>query len=347
MSYTKSNFGQYEGNVVELFTLSNDNGIKVKITNYGATITSIKVPDKDGHIEEIACGFDSFEGYFSEAYQANAPYFGGTVGRYTSQIKDAKFTLHEVEYQLEKNVGNNNLHGGKVGFDKRMWEGKFIEAEGFTKLEMTLLSADMEEGFPGNVSVKVTFSLNNNNELKIDYQASSDQDTPFSITNHSYFNLSGFRSSIENHLVQIQADKRQEWDETGAATGTIISVEAAPDDLRTSKTIKSVQAEMGDGFEHYYVFDEKGFNLAEVAEIKCLESGRSMKVATSEPGMLFYTGKYTADNLQRESGENYGKYMGFCFETHRYPNGPNIDSPKSILKAGELFSSTTIFSFNW
>lgn len=346
MKNTKTYFGLCEGNKANLFTLENDHGMVVKISDFGGTITSIKIPNNDGHLEEMVCGFDSFENYFSTEYKANAPYFGGTVGRYASQIKDSKFTLGGKEYQLAKNCGNNNLHGGVLGFDKRMWSTHLVENTNEIKLEMELFSKDMEEGFPGNVSVKVTFTLNNENALQIDYQAKSDKDTPFSITNHTYFNLSGFKTSVENHTVMINSDKRQIWDDSGAATGEIISVAGAIDDLRVGKSVRSVHEAMQDGFEHYYVFDKKGFNLEKVAEINCEETGRKLEVITSEPGMLFYTGKYTSDDLKRESGERFGKYRGFCCETHRYPNGPNIVSPKSILKAGEVFESTTIFKFS-
>ena len=347
MKYSETDFGIFEGHKVSLFTLENANGMSVKIMDYGATVTSIKMPNENGIIEEITCGFDTFESYFSAAYQSNSPYFGGTVGRYASQIKNATFTLNGATYQLAKNAGDNNLHGGVLGFDKKMWEGQLVAKNGTTKLVMELLSKDMEEGFPGNVAVSVTFSLNNDNEFQIDYKATSDKDTPFSITNHIYFNLSGFTTSIENHFVRILSDKRQKWDASGVATGVNLSLDNAPDDLRKSKSIKSVQEEMGDGFEHYYLFDKKGFKLEKVAAISCPEGGRSLEVKTTEPGMLFYTGKYTSNDLKRESGLAYGKYRGLCFETSRYPNGPNIDAPKSILKAGEVFESSTIFQFKW
>ncbi|MGB5668483.1 MAG: aldose epimerase family protein [Maribacter sp.] len=346
MKTLKKVFGEFEGNKVDLFTLKNDKGMEVKITNYGATITSINLPNKNGVIEDITCGFDTLEGYFSDEYKANAPYFGSTIGRYTSQIKDSKIILNGIQYDLAKNCGENNLHGGTIGFDKKIWDAKSFENKDVIGLEMSLLSKDMEEGFPGNVSVTVTFSLNNNNELHIDYKATTDKDTPLSMTNHTYFNLSGFDSSIEDHTVQIFADKRQEWDSSGAATGNELSVKNQPDDLRNAKSIKSVHEAMKNGFEHYYIFDEKGFDLGKVAEIKCEKSGRTMEISTTEPGMLFYTGKYTSDSLQRESGAKFGKYKGFCCETHRYPNGPNItNSPKTILKVGEEFESTTIFKF--
>ncbi|MGI9552415.1 MAG: aldose epimerase family protein, partial [Aurantibacter sp.] len=186
------------------------------------------------------------------------------------------------------------------------------------------------------------------NELKIDYRASTDADTPFTMTNHTYFNLSGFADSVEGHTVQIQSDKKQVWDGSGAATGENVSVISQPDDLRRPKLVGHVHDQIGGGFEHYYLFEEKGFTLGKVAEIHDTERGRSLEISTTEPGMLFYTGKYTSDGLKRESGEQYGKYRGFCCETHRYPNGPNIpDSPKSILKKGEVYDSTTIFKFKW
>lgn len=347
MKTTQTDFGELNGTMVHLFVLENDNGLSVKISDYGATITSILLPKKEGKAEEIVCGFDTFESYFSEVYKSNAPYFGGTVGRYCSQIKDAKFLMNGKNYELTKIVGNNNLHGGKVGFDKKIWTVKSFSL-GSARLQMELQSKHLEEGFPGNVTVLVTFTLTNENELKIEYQAISDQDTPFTITNHTYFNLSGFKNSIEDHTVTVRAKTKQIWDESGAATGENTYVVGQVDDLRSPKSIKEVHEAMDDGFEHFYLFEDKGFKLDKVAEINEKLSGRSMEVFTTEPGMLFYTGKYTSDELKRESGLQYGKYRGFCCETHRYPNGPNIpEAPKSILKVGESYESTTIFKFNW
>ena len=347
MKTIENNFGILEGNQIQLYSLENDNGMSVKITNYGATITSIVVPQKNGKAEEIACGFDSFESYFADAYTANAPYFGGTVGRYCSQIKDAKFTLNGTDYELAKIVGDNNLHGGKLGFDKRLWSVNPINSNN-SEVQMQLQSKHLEEGFPGNVNVTVTFTLTNDNALKIAYNATTDADTPFTITNHTYFNLSGFAETVEGHKVQVLADKKQVWDETGAATGENSSVVGAADDLREPKLISEVHQAMGDGFEHFYLFEEKGFALEKVAEISEEKSGRSLEIHTTEPGMLLYTGKYTSDDLKRESGQQYGKYRGFCCETHRYPNGPNIaDAPKSILKKDEVYESATIYKFKW
>lgn len=347
MKTNVEHFGTIEDNEIQLVTLRNDHGVEIKISNYGATITSIKVPDKEGNIDEIVCGFDDLDSYFSPAYTSNAPYFGGTVGRYCSQIKDSKFTLEGVDYQLNKIVGDNNLHGGKKGFDKKIWTVDTYD-ENKALVTMKLESGHLEEGFPGNVVVWVTFTISNTNELQIDYIATTDQNTPFTITNHSYFNLSGFKDDVLQHTVKIASDKKQVWDDTGAATGNNISVLGKPDDLRTPKKIGDVHDAMGDGFEHYYLFDEKGFELGKVAEIKEENSGRSLEVYTTEPGMLFYTGKYTSDDLNRETGLQYGKFRGLCLETHRYPNGPNIDNaPKSILDKDETYQSTTIFKFGW
>ncbi|ANW95079.1 galactose mutarotase [Wenyingzhuangia fucanilytica] len=348
MSIKQSIFGTHNNQDIYLYSIKNANGVEVKITNYGATITAIKVPNSNGEIENIACGFDTLEGYFSEEYKNNSPYFGGTVGRYCSQIKNASFELNGKVYQLENNCGDNNLHGGVVGFDKKVWNVLVIDTEQGKGVEMSLLSKDMEEGFPGNVNVKVTFLLNDENELSINYYAVPDADTPLSLTNHTYFNLSGFSEGVENHTATVHTNQRLALDTTGAATGEIVNVTGKEDDLRDGKHIGDVHDLMEDGFEHFYVFDNAKEIVKHTASVTFKESGRSLEVFTTEPCMLFYTGKYTSDALKRENGEQYGKYRGFCCETHRYPNGPNIkNSPKSITKAGEEFNSTTIFKFGW
>ena len=344
MPVSISPFGTYQDKEVLLLTLKNTNGMEVSITNYGATVTSIKTPNKNGVIENIACGFDALEGYFKPEYTENAPYFGGTIGRYCSQIKDAKFELNGKHFELAKNCGPNNLHGGALGFDKRLWEATPTT----NGVKMTLTSHDMEEGFPGNVAVSVLFTLTDENELIVDYSATPDQDTPLSMTNHTYFNLDAFSNTVESHSAQVNTVKRQEIDDSGAGTGNILDVKGADDDLSHGKIIGDVQQAMGDGFEHFYVFDNPDFTLQEVARLSSEKSGRSLRVFSTEPCMLLYTGKYTSDKITRENGEQYGKYKGFCCETHRYQNGPNIpNSPKSITKAGQQFQSKTIFKLGW
>ena len=348
MSISTSNFGNLNGEVIKIYTLANKNGITVKITNYGATITSLYVPDSKGNIENIACGFDTLDGYFGKDYLENAPYFGGTIGRYCSQIKDAKYMLNDTMYQLAQNCGPNNLHGGKTGFDKKVWTAETFENESGSGVKMSLQSKDLEEGFPGNVEVQVTFTLTDDNKLNIDYLATPDADTPLSLTNHTYFNLNAFKSTVVCHYAQVNANTCLACDDTGAATGEIVNIEGKADDMRAPKRIGDAHEGIGDGFEHFYVLDNEAGNFIEAAKITCPDSGRSLTVSTTEPCMLLYTGKYTSDALKRENGEQYGKYRGFCCETHRYPNGPNIPhSPKSITKAGQTFKSKTQFKFNW
>ncbi|MFY0627059.1 MAG: galactose mutarotase [Reichenbachiella sp.] len=334
-------FGTIEGEEIQLYTISNSRGMQVKITNYGATITSIKVPVADG-IREVACGFDTLEGYFSDNYKNNSPYFGCTVGRYCSQIKDAKFSINGAEYKLASNAGNNNLHGGMKGFDKCIWSA---EIKGEDSLEMKLTSPDGDEGFPGKVDAIVTFRLTNENEIVINYEATTDKKTPLSMTNHTYFNLSGFAESVENHVVQVNASKRMALDETGASTG-VVDIAGEVDDLRNGKRIGEVHDAIGDGFEHFYVFDNPKSELGQVAEITSASGDLRLEVNSQEPCMLLYTGKYTSDDLKRESGDQFGKYRGFCCETHRWQNGPNLDnSPGTFTEPNEKFQTQTIFKF--
>lgn len=345
MTIQQQKFGTYEGKEIILFTLENTNGMCVKIMNFGATITQVTIPGADGKPVSMVCGFDSFEEYFSEEYKANAPYFGCTVGPYCSQIKDSKFTLNEIEYKLAANCGENNLHGGVVGFDKKVWVAKALESE--NAILFSLLSPDMEEGFPGNVEAHVKMKLSEANEIAIDYEATTDKTTPFSMTNHSYWNLSGFQKSVEDSSVQVNSNKLMDADETGAATG-VSDVSGTINDLRLGRTISDVHEQLGDGFEHFYVFDNEKEALNPVAEIADAASGRKLEVFSTEPCMLFYTAKYMSDALQRNDNEKYGKYRAFACETHRWQNGPNLpDSPKTFLQADEKFKSTTIFKLNW
>ncbi|MBR8534034.1 galactose mutarotase [Carboxylicivirga sediminis] len=348
MKSTTQLFGQFQNQDIHLYTLENDNGMLVKMMDFGATITSITIPGKDDKPVSIACGFDSFDEYFADVYKANAPYFGCTVGRYCSQIKDAKFSLNGVDYQLAANCGDNNLHGGMIGFDKKIWKAKPIGGVGKVGVVFTLISDDMEEGFPGTVKAEVTIELSNDNELILNYKAVSDRDTPLSMTNHTYFNLSGFERSVERFKVQVLSNKRLLSDDTGACLGEVTDVTDTLEDLRNGRIIKDVHESIGDGFEHFYLFDYAEETLSKVARVSDEQSGRTLEVYSTEPCMLFYTGKYTSNELQRSESEKYGKYQGFCCETHRWPNGPNISgSPKSITKAGEEFKSTTVFKLRF
>ncbi len=343
MRVDKTVFGKHEALEVNLFTLENDNGMVLKIMNYGATITSIQVPGPDGKPFSLVCGFDKLEDYFSDAYTGNSPYFGCTVGRYCSQIKDARFELDDKEYKLNANAGNNNLHGGITGFDKQLWDAFTFSEDGKVGVEFTLLSPDRNEGFPGEVKAKVCMSLNNNNEIILDYSATTDKSTPLSMTNHTYFNLSGFQENVLGHVVKVFAKERLETDDTGASTGKVLNVEGKAENLWEGKVIGEVQEILKGGFEHFYIFDRAG-SPEKRAVISSKVTGLSLEVESTEPCMLLYTGKYTSDELKRNEEERYGQYRGFCCETHRWQNGPNIPgSPGTITRPGELFESRTIF----
>lgn len=350
MRSEKNYFGAIDGQDVHLFSLVNSNGVTVKISNYGGTITSILVPNASGNVEEISCGFNSLEGYFSELYKENNPYFGGIVGRYCSLIENATFNLNGNIYNVSKNAEPHNLHGGTQGFNVKVWDAVLDASNpSAASLILSRKSPHMEEGFPGEVDVKVTYTLDDSNALTINYQATSSEDTPLTLTNHAYFNLSGFKEDIQEHFISVAASNKMEMDESCIVNGTQIALEGSIEDLRKGQHIKTVHDAINDGFEHYYVFDKQLTKSPQkVVEIKSELGQRAMEVHTTEPGMLFYTGKYTSNNLKREDGLQYGKFRGLCFETQRFPNGPNIKGYEdAILRKGKTFKSTTIFKFKW
>lgn len=339
--------GSYQDQDIMQYTLHNSQGMEVKIINYGATITAINTPDLNGGLKNIVCGFDTLEGYFQEAYIQNAPYFGCTVGRYASRIKDGRFSIDGQDYTLAVNNGSNHLHGGLIGFDKKVWNAEVIESDGTAKLQMSLQSPHMEEGYPGNLTIKVSFSLNEENEISIEYEGTTDQSTPLSMTNHTYFNLSGFDQTIEQHKAVINSSKILVPDATNVPVGVIEDVTGTVADLQSGRILGDCFKDMQTGFEHYYLFDKSLESLEKVAEFTDTNSNRKVEILTTEPGALFYTGYFTSDDLKRESGDQYGRYRGLCFETSRYPNGPNLtDSPNSITHPDELYKSQTIFKIS-
>lgn len=348
MSTTKSPFGQVAGQDVDLYTLSNDDGVVVKITNYGGTVTSIVVPDKDGGSADVVCGFDTIDSYFSEEYKGNSPYFGCLVGRYAARIKDGKFTVSGKNHQVATNDGPNHLHGGIKGYDKCIWDGEIADEGGDSVLNMSLTSPDGDEGYPGTLAVKVEYRLTSNNELRIRYLATTDADSPVSLTNHTYFNLSGFQDNVLNHTFQLSSDRFLEPDETNVPVGAETAVAGTVCDFNEPKRIGDCFEELPLGFEHYYVFSKDPAALEKVAELSEPKSGRTLEVYSSEPGTLFYTGRYTSDELKREDGSQFGQFRGLCVETSKYPNGPNIEgAPRSVLKAGDQYDETTVYKFSW
>ncbi|MEX0322428.1 MAG: aldose epimerase family protein [Puniceicoccaceae bacterium] len=344
MSISKAPFGSVDGNEVDLYTLENANGVVAKITNYGGIVTSLVVPDSEGNKADIVCGFDTLEGYFSEAYKGNSPYFGCLVGRYAARVKDGAFNIDGVDFKVATNDGPNHLHGGIKGFDKCVWCAS-VDGD---SLKLTLRSPDGDEGYPGNLDVVVTYTLTDDNELCIDYSATTDKATPLSLTNHTYFNLGGFQDKILSHRAQIASDKYLLPDDTNVPVGDEFTVAGTVWDYKTAKPLGDVFGESPMGFETYYVFSKPVGEFAKVAEFADAASGRKMEVSTSEPGMLMYSGFYTSDELKRESGAQFGQFRAFCCETSRYPNGPNIEgAPGSILAPGDTYSQKTIFKLIW
>ncbi len=349
MKINKSLFGTYQEEEVFIYEMENDNGMVVKVMTFGATITSVSIPGKKGDDKvQLVCGFDRFGSYFTEEYMDNAPYFGCTIGRYCSHIKDAEFHIDGIEYLLAANIEDNNLHGGVRGFDKKIWSSESFEVSESLGVIFTAKSPNREDGFPGNVNVAMKIELNNSNEIIIDLKATTDKPTPLSFANHSYFNLSGFERSIESHVASVFTNKLQVMDESGAGTGEIRIVDGSNDDLQKGKVISDAQEAIGSGFEHFYVFDNPELELRKIAEVSDPESGRSLEVFSKEPIMFFYTGKNVSDELKRESGQLYGNNRGFACVAHRYQNGPNIpNSPGTISAPGKPFESTSMYKLNW
>lgn len=342
MSLEKTNFGSLQGSDVTLYKLTNQSGVEVHLIDYGVTITSILIPNADGTKDNIVCGFNTLEGYFAPEYMANAPFFGCTVGRYCSTIKDAKYG----DVKLSVNCAEHNLHGGTVGFDKQIWTLKESSEQSVT---FVLHSPDGDQGFPGAVDAEVTIALGDDNALSFKYGATTTKLTPLSMTNHTYYNLSGFRESVEGHSVQINSTTLIPLNSEGRFTSVQRSVAGEADDLRDSKVIGDVHMAMGDGFEHYYLFsDDLSATPVKVAQLDYTPLGRSMEIFTTEQGMLFYTGKFTSDELSRESGEQFGKFRACCFESHRIPNGVNIEgAPNVMLSPDESFCSETIIKLKF
>ena len=347
----KSDFGTLEdGRAVDLYTLTNENGVEVKIISYGGIVTSIRVPDKEGNVEDVVLGFESLEGYL----QAGVPYFGAIVGRYGNRIADGQFTLDGETYQLAKNDGPNHLHGGLKGFDKVLWEGEAINTEEGAGVKLHYLSEDMEEGYPGNLSVDVVYMLTNDNELRIDYEATTDKPTIVNLTNHAYFNLTGdMTKDILDHQVMINADQFVPVTETLIPVGELRPVEGTPFDFTEPTAIgkrindENEQLGFGKGYDHCWVLNDPGEELSLAATVHEPVSGRYMEVFTTEPGIQFYTGNFLDGTLKREGGGTFKHRSGFCLETEHFPDSPNQpDFPSVVLRPGDLYQTNTVYKFS-
>lgn len=355
MKITKTDFGvTKEGTPVDLYTLTNNQGIEAKITTYGGTVTSLKVPDKEGKLEDVVLGFDSLEGYTEDLYLEENPYFGAIIGRYGNRIHRGRFSLNGKEYKLATNNGPNHLHGGNRGFDKKVWKAEEFQSAQGVGLQLKYVSQDGEEGYPGTLTVAVTYTLTSADELKIDYTATTDKDTPVNLTNHSYFNLTGnARRNILDHQVMVNADRFVPVDEGFIPTGELQQVEGTPFDLREPTSIgKRIdqdhqQLVNGKGYDHTFVLKGAEGEMALSATVYEQSSGRYLEVFTTEPGVQLYTGNFLNGNLVGKGGVAYQHRWGLCLETQHFPDSPNQPQfPSVLLKQEETYKTSTVYRFS-
>lgn len=332
-----------DGELVDLYTLTNAKGAEARIATYGATVVSLKVPDRSGVLGDVVAGFDRFEDYLTPP-----PYFGSIIGRYGNRIGKGRFSLNGAEYVLAKNNGENHLHGGVRGFDKHVWTAKRISPQ---SLELSYLSKDGEEGYPGNLQATVTYTLTDANELRIEYSATTDKDTVVNLTNHSYFNLAG-EGDILAHEVSINADRFTPVDKGLIPTGELRQVAGTPFDFRTAHAIgerieqKDEQLILGQGYDHNFVLNRAGAELEGAAKVIDRKSGRVMEVLTTEPGLQFYTGNFL-DGTLKGKGRTYTRRSAFCMETQHFPDSPNKPSfPSVVLRPGSRYRTTTVYRFS-
>lgn len=336
---TKTDWGTVDGKNVYLYTLVNDKGDTVTISNYGGTVTSFVTPDKNGKYSSVIIGFDSLAPYLQ-----HPPYFGALIGRYGNRIGDAKFTLDGTVYHLAANDGKNTLHGGIKGFDKVVWEAT-IPNDTVPSLTLKYLSKDGEEGYPGNLNVTVQYTLTNDDGLKIEYNAETDKPTPVNLTNHSYFNLSGdVSNSILDETLMIDADNYTPVDSTLIPTGEIKSVKGTPFDFTTPKKIGKDFADVKGGYDHNFALNRKDNSLQKVASLSDSISGRTMDVYTTQPGLQFYTGNFLDGKFINRGGNPLTIHSALALETQHFPDSPNKPNfPSTILKPGEKYHEVTIY----
>jgi aldose 1-epimerase len=346
---TRESYGKVsEGKPVELFTLTNRNGMVVQITNYGGIINSLKVPDQHGEMLDVVLGYHTLDKYIERN-----PSFGCLVGRYGNRIAGGKFTLDGVEYNLAVNNGPNHLHGGRIGFDKRVWEPELITEENRAGLKLSYFSPHMEEGYPGNLQVEAIYWLNDENELQLDFKATTDRRTVLNLTHHSYFNLSGHSSGdILNHEAKFYADRIVAIDSVSIPTGNLMEVAGTPFDFREFKTIgRDITADHqqiinGNGYDHSFIINGQPGDLRPACIVREPVSGRSLEVWTTEPAIQFYTANFLDGTITGKDQTVYEKRSGFCLEAQHFPDSPNHpEFPTTILDPGDEFFQSTIYKF--
>ena len=347
---SKKPFGQTAaGEAVDLYTLSNAKGMEVSIMTLGGIVVALKVPDRAGKPGDVVLGFDSLDSYLK-----GHPFFGALAGRYANSIGKGRFTLNGVEYKLATNNRENHLHGGLKGFDKVVWKGKEASSKDGPGVELTYISKDGEEGYPGTLTATVTYTLTANNELRIEYRATTDKDTILNLTNHSYFNLAGAgEGDILEHRVVLHADRFTPVDAGLIPTGELRPVQGTPFDFRQPHAIGERvnadydQLKVGNGYDHNFVVNGRAGTLRPAARVSEPKSGRVLEVLTTEPGVQFYIGNNLDGRLVGKGGKSYPRRAGFCLETQKFPDSPNKPTfPSPVLKPGQNFHSTTVFRFS-
>lgn len=335
-----------DGKQTHYFILKNKNGVMAAISDYGAHLLGMLVPDKDGKLVDVVLGFDDIEGF----QKAGSAYYGATIGRYGNRLAGGKFKLDGKEYSLFKNNGPNTLHGGKSGFDSKVWDAKQLDS---TSVALTYISKDMEEGFPGNLTVKVTYTLTDDNAIKVSYEATTDKNTVVNLTNHTYFNLNGQGSGTAlDHVVQIDADNYTPVDSTLIPTGKIEPVKNTPFDFTTATAIgkridqDDAQLKFGKGYDHNYVLNKHDISKA-IATVTGDKTGIKMEVFTEEPGLQFYTGNFMDGSHTLFRGKKDDHRTAFAMETQHYPDSPNQPNfPSTELKTGATYKTQTIYKFS-
>ena len=355
---TRAAFGRLpDGRAVDLYTLTNARGVEARVTNYGATITVLRTPDRAGRLDDIVLGYDSLEGYLS----AGNPYFGTVVGRYGNRIARGRFTLDGAAYQLALNNGPNTLHGGRVGFDKRLWSAESFERADGVGVVLRYTSADGEEGYPGALSARITYTLTPDNRLAVDYEATTTKATPVNLTQHTYWNLAGTSTAtgagplppILAHELTLDAPSFTPVDTTLIPTGQIAPVAGTPFDFRTATAIGArigqadQQLKFGGGYDHNWVLGREGrTGLVRAARLVERTTGRTVEVLTTEPGIQFYSGNFLDGSIRGKGGRVYPYRSGLALETQHYPDSPNQPGfPSTILRPGETYRSQTVFAF--
>jgi len=349
MDIDVTSFGQTpDGQGVRLYHLRNASGMTAEIMTYGAIVVSLEAPDRDGQMDDIVLGYDDLAGYLKET-----PYFGAIVGRYGNRIGKGKFTLDGVTYTLATNNDENHLHGGLKGFDKVVWDDEPVWRPDGVGVKLSYLSKDGEEGYPGNLQATVVYVLTNKNELRIEYEATTDKATPVNLTHHGYFNLTGAKRDILGHELMLNADKFTPVDAGLIPTGHLVDVEGTPMDFRKSTPIGAridadyEQLTFGGGYDHNWVLNKRSRGMTLAARVYEPTTGRVMEVRTLEPGVQFYAGNFLDGTLAGKNNVVYQHRYGFCLETQHYPDSPNKPGfPSTILRPGGKYQTTTVYRFS-